>query len=260
MKRSDFSKIFPKGSVLVFSLLILSILLVTSLTILSSSLLDRKASLSTGSSTRSFQVADSGVEEVLYQIYKVSPASLDALAGNLGVSCSSGVITFATASGTAKVVFYQDETTAFTDCASDTWRDKVVKIKSEGVAGSTTRAVEVAVAAAADGMAKAWVNFDGTSCPGGACSIRASYNVSSVERTAVGRYTIHFQTDLADSNFAAFATCSRENLNNYGCIASVDNETGSNAPDVDSGYVKIYTNSDFYGTRDHRMVSVSVYR
>ena len=260
MKTARFSKVLPKGSVLVFSLLILSILLVTSLTILSTALLDRKASLSTGSSARSFQVADSGVEEVLYQIYKVSPGSLDALAGNLGTSCSAGTITFNAAGGTAKVAFYEDETTVFTDCTATNWRDRVVKIKSEGIAGSTARAVEVAVAQATDGEAKAWVNFDGTSCPGGMCSIRASYNVSSVERTAAGRYKINFQSNLSDSDFAAFATCSRKNLNNYGCIASVDNETGSDTPDVDASYVKIYTNSDFYGTSDHRLVSVSVYR
>lgn len=189
MKRSSFHSIFPQGSVLVFSLLILSILLVTSLTILSTALLDRKASLSTGSSARSFQVADSGVEEVLYQIYKIDPASLDALAGNLGVTCSSGTITFPAAGGTAKVAFYEDETTAFTDCSAADWRDRVVKIKSEGVAGSTARAVEVAIAASvATGSlnGSCMNNWGGRQCDGssdiapavcsaGACGCQSGY-------------------------------------------------------------------------------------
>ncbi len=152
MKRS-FANILPKGSVLVFSLLILSIMLVTSLTILSSAVLDRKASLSTGSSTRSFQVADSGVEEVLYQIYKETRATPNAIASAItGGSCLNGVISFPVAGGDAEVTLYQDETTVFTDCTDANWRDSVVKIKSEGTAGPTTRAVEVAVAASGGGI------------------------------------------------------------------------------------------------------------
>jgi Tfp pilus assembly protein PilX len=159
MKSIDFRNILPKGSVLVFSLLILSIMLVTSLTILSSAVLDRKASLSTGSSARSFQVADSGVEEVLYQVYKGSHATLEDVRSaidNANATCANGVIEFPVAGGTAKVTFYQDETTVYAGpCSGGTatdWRDKVVKIKSEGTAGPTTRAVEVAVAAAGGGI------------------------------------------------------------------------------------------------------------
>jgi Tfp pilus assembly protein PilX len=159
MKSIDFRSILPKGSVLVFSLLILSIMLVTSLTILSSAVLDRKASLSTGSSARSFQVADSGVEEVLYQVYKGSHATLEDVRSaidNANATCANGVIEFPVAGGTAKVTFYQDETTVYAGpCSGGTatdWRDKVVKIKSEGTAGPTTRAVEVAVAAAGGGV------------------------------------------------------------------------------------------------------------
>lgn len=160
MKSINFRNILPKGSVLVFSLLILSIMLVTSLTILSSAVLDRKASLSTVSSARSFQVADSGVEEILYQIYKADHATLSALAGAItGATCSGSSITFPSAGGTSVVSLYQDETTLYAGgCSGTDWRDKVVKIKSEGTAGSTTRAVEVAVAAVG-GLV--------TSCPAG---------------------------------------------------------------------------------------------
>jgi hypothetical protein len=44
---------------------------------------------------------------------------------------------------------------------------------------------------------KAWVNFDGYTG-----TIRASYNISSVVRNAVGDYTITFTTPLVDANYA----------------------------------------------------------
>jgi hypothetical protein len=49
-------------------------------------------------------------------------------------------------------------------------------------------------------MARAWVNFDGTTSPG---TIRASGNVSSVTRVATGEYTINFATALPDANYSA---------------------------------------------------------
>lgn len=137
-----------KGSVLVFSLLILSILLVTSLTIFSSAILDQKASLSTGSSTRSFQVADSGVEEVLFQIYRAHHPTLNDLAAALGSACTvSGTtpqVKFPSAGGDVTVSFYEDTNQAFPysgGCAGTDWRTKVVGIKSEGSSGTTARAI-----------------------------------------------------------------------------------------------------------------------
>jgi hypothetical protein len=48
------------------------------------------------------------------------------------------------------------------------------------------------------GVAKAWGTFNGT----GVGTILASYNVSSVTRTASGIYTITFTNALADANYA----------------------------------------------------------
>ena len=162
-----FLKSSRRGSVLVFSLLILSILLVTSLTILSTALLDRKASLSTGSSARSFQVADSGVEETLYRVYKENHPTLAALAGSVGASCSGSSINFPSAGGEVTVTFYEDGETPYSGgCSGTDWRAKVVKIKSEGAVGSNARAVEVAVAAACptvlDSVLLSKMNYLGT--------------------------------------------------------------------------------------------------
>jgi hypothetical protein len=48
-------------------------------------------------------------------------------------------------------------------------------------------------------IAKAWVNFNGTTSPG---TIRSSYNVSSVTKNATGDYTVNFASALADANYS----------------------------------------------------------
>lgn len=48
------------------------------------------------------------------------------------------------------------------------------------------------------GSAKAWINFNGS----GGASIRGSYNVSSVTRSATGVYTINFTNAFSSTNYA----------------------------------------------------------
>ena len=50
-----------------------------------------------------------------------------------------------------------------------------------------------------DGLAKAWVNFNGT----GTVAIRASFNVSSITDNGTGDYTVNFTTALADVNYCS---------------------------------------------------------
>lgn len=54
-------------------------------------------------------------------------------------------------------------------------------------------------------IAKAWVNFNGTTSPG---TIRSSYNVSSVTRNATGDYTINFTNALTDADYSVVAVSS----------------------------------------------------
>ena len=49
-------------------------------------------------------------------------------------------------------------------------------------------------------IAKAWVNFNGTTSPG---TIRAQYNVSSVTKNGTGDYTMNFTTAMSDANYSA---------------------------------------------------------
>jgi hypothetical protein len=74
------------------------------------------------------------------------------------------------------------------------------------------------------GIAKAWVNYKGTSTQ----SIRSSFNVSSVTRNGTGDYTINFSTAMIDANYA------------------VSGVGGNN--DSSAGYVVIYQSGGQAGT------------
>ena len=52
-----------------------------------------------------------------------------------------------------------------------------------------------------NGIAKAWVNYDGV-----AQSVRASFNVSSVIYNGTGNYTVNFTTAFADANYTVIGS------------------------------------------------------
>ncbi len=52
------------------------------------------------------------------------------------------------------------------------------------------------------GIAKAWVNFNGT----GTVAIRGSFNVSSITDNGTGDYTVNFTTAMPNANFSTVAT------------------------------------------------------
>ncbi len=68
--------------------------------------------------------------------------------------------------------------------------------------------------------ARAWVNFNGNTG-----AIRASANVSSVTRTATGRYTITFSTAMPDANYCVVATSSWTAVSTNVASMSVDQTT-----------------------------------
>jgi len=49
-----------------------------------------------------------------------------------------------------------------------------------------------------NGLAQAWVNFDGS----GTVAIRASLNVSSITDNGTGNYTLNFTTAFSDTSYA----------------------------------------------------------
>jgi hypothetical protein len=53
-----------------------------------------------------------------------------------------------------------------------------------------------------NGIAKAWINFNGTGTP----AIRASFNVSSITDNGTGDYTVNFTTAFPNANYALAGT------------------------------------------------------
>jgi hypothetical protein len=71
------------------------------------------------------------------------------------------------------------------------------------------------------GLAKAWVNFNGT----GSVAIRAQYNVSSITDNGVGDYTVNFTTGLADANYLTSETSPNGNSGGLNSNAAVPTVT-----------------------------------
>ena len=87
----------------------------------------------------------------------------------------------------------------------------VTGISAGGLPDDCITTAEIAAAAVttaklgtseASGLAKAWVNFNGT----GTVAIRASFNVSSITDNGTGDYTVNFTTALADANYSVVGT------------------------------------------------------
>ena len=55
-------------------------------------------------------------------------------------------------------------------------------------------------------VAKAWVNFNGNGAVGN-CVLNSFYNVSAVNKTASGAYTITFSPALGNVNYLTMVTC-----------------------------------------------------
>jgi hypothetical protein len=90
-------------------------------------------------------------------------------------------------------------------------------------ASSTTVAVNPAVVKHHPGVAKAWVNFNGT----GTVAIRASYNVTSVTDNNTGEYTINFTTAMSSTNYTVVASQSYSGTNVNRSAGAITFATGS---------------------------------
>lgn len=164
-----------KGSIIAFSLILLFILLSSGLSVITVATVEKKSGLSTQKSVVAFQAADSGTERVLQRIYiENSPAytavakfedmadlTLADVARNLeevrDVSCNTAndKVTATNRNDppyTFEVTFFEaveGPPGVFTEvpisCTDPDWRDKVVRIKTEGFYRQTARVLELGV-------------------------------------------------------------------------------------------------------------------
>jgi hypothetical protein len=103
-----------------------------------------------------------------------------------------------------------------------------------------------------DGLAKAWVNFNGT----GTVAIRASLNVSSITDNGTGDYTLNFTTALADANYGFNGTCQTVAGNTQGCVLTQYGVTTQAA-----GSLRVVTlQQNTSGLADPERVCVSIFR
>jgi hypothetical protein len=98
------------------------------------------------------------------------------------------------------------------------------------------------------GIAKAWVNFNGTGTP----AIRGSFNVSSITDNGTGNYTINFTTAMPNANFSAVFGGARDNppTNGVGGCSFYEGTTTTQR--------LITSNSDFSAV-DFERVMVSIF-
>jgi hypothetical protein len=82
------------------------------------------------------------------------------------------------------------------------------------------------------GIAKAWINFNGTtSSPS---TIRSSFNITSVTKTGTGQYNLNFTTAMADANYVVVSFAKDVNISVIGG-AGID---GTTAPTTTT-YAKV---------------------
>jgi hypothetical protein len=100
-------------------------------------------------------------------------------------------------------------------------------------------------------IAKAWVNFNGTTSPG---TIRSSYNVSSITKNATGDYTVNFTTPMVDANYAVAGTCiGLLNPASIGCISI------KYATSLSSSSFTIMTKNDAGTNVDAEIASIAIF-
>ena len=134
----------------------------------------------------------------------------------------------------------------------------VTGISAGGLPDDCITTAEIAAAAVttaklgtseASGLAKAWVNFDGT----GTVAIRASGNVSSITDNGVGDYTVNFTTALADANYSVAGTAMLA-LNNGGFLLG----PYTNAPTTSA--VRFLITATSFAATDSTYVSIAIFR
>lgn len=156
-----------RGSIIAFSIILLSILLTAGLSVASVASLERRSGLATEKSIVAFQAADSGTERVLERIYIDNSPSFvttplngtmtDAtllqvaqhLQGTNSATCNTSTNQI-TATNTQsptysfEVAFFDGNDVQIA-CNDNAWRDKVVRIRTEGFFRDTARVLELGI-------------------------------------------------------------------------------------------------------------------
>lgn len=103
------------------------------------------------------------------------------------------------------------------------------------------------------GIAKAWVQFDGTNG-----TIRGSYNVGSVTRVSTGIYTVNFTTAMSNANYSVAMSVSPNYGSNITLGQMFDQASGEAVPTTTS-FSCSSRNAIAQMFQDVKYVSISVF-
>lgn len=132
------NKKYP-ASILVVTIMIMGIVLVTALSISTVSVKERNSSIGSSQSTKAYQIADSGIEEVMDVLIKNQALTIDATELSCDDTGSHAIIT---GNGYTVELKKVDEE-ELTDC--ENLVSVIASIKSVGTSGNTQRAIEAPV-------------------------------------------------------------------------------------------------------------------
>ena len=104
------------------------------------------------------------------------------------------------------------------------------------------------------GIAKAWVNFNGT----GTIAIRDSFNVSSITDNGTGDYTVNFTTAMPNANYAINVSISPNYAGAYSAAPAI-NATGTTEVAPTTTAARFTTVSTGGSAFDVKYVNVSVF-
>jgi hypothetical protein len=110
----------------------------------------------------------------------------------------------------------------------------------------------VPVATVAQGVARAWVNFNGT----GTVAIRASFNVTSITDSGAGDYTLNFTNAMVDANYSVVGMSMRDSAN--ASNLSVFGSTTYNT--ITTTSVRVNNRDDANNQVDALAVCVAIFR
>lgn len=152
-KIKDKTKILKKyfatkqGSVLAYSLVIISVMIAIAASVSIVTIAEKKSASSTNSSVQAYQIADSGVQLAIKKI-KDGADEEDKKIRDIFTDCSNGVVNedISVIDGEYKLSFFDNGTPSMQLVCDDPVED-IDTIKSVGTFKGTARAVQVAVAA-----------------------------------------------------------------------------------------------------------------
>jgi hypothetical protein len=106
---------------------------------------------------------------------------------------------------------------------------------------------------------RAWVNFDGTTNVGGFCTIRGSFNVTTVADNGTGDYTVNFTNALPDANYSVVLTGNQTTAGNA-VGGTLIYGTGTPATMLTTS-VRVNSGNTSTGTLlDRGVISVAIFR